>query len=223
MPSSAEELTQAQGELGRLTPEPWRPPLAPIAVGGCFAAFERGVTRSERRGERAWAAAVVVREGRTIDRAQSRDSIEALYEPGLLFLRAGPILLAALRALRSVPDVVLVNGTGRDHPRRAGLALHLGALLDAPTVGVTHRPLVSRGEWPTDEVGARSPLTIDGEVAGCWLRVQAGARPLAVHAAWRTDTETAAAVVLGALGPGRTPEPIRHARRLARSARAADA
>ena len=90
---------------------------------------------------------------------------------------------------------MLVDGTGRDHPRRAGLALHLGSVLDLPTVGVTHRPLLADGPWPADELGARSPLVLDGDVVGFWVRTRPGTRPLAVHAAWRTDPETAVEVV----------------------------
>jgi deoxyribonuclease V len=125
-----------------------------------------------------------------------------------------------VRALEEPPEVVLVDATGRDHPRRAGLALHLGAVLGLATVGVTHRPLVAAGAWPPDERGAANPLLLEGEVVGFWLRTRRGTRPLAVHAAWQTDAETAVAVVLRALRRARTPEPLRQARRLARSARA---
>lgn len=142
------------------------------------------------------------------------------YEPGLLALREGPLLEAAINALRQAPDVLLVNATGRDHPLRAGLALHLGAVLELPTVGVTHRPLLARGEWPPHQVGARRPLLVGSEHVGCWLRTRAHTRPLAVHPAWRTSTETACAVALAAIGHVRAPEPLREARRIARRARA---
>jgi deoxyribonuclease V len=92
--------------------------------------------------------------------------------------------------------------------------------LDVPTIGVTHRPFAARGEWPPDERGATSPLVLEGELVGHWLRTRSGTRPLAVHAAWRTDPKTAVALVL-AHCVQRTPEPIRQARRLAREARAA--
>jgi hypothetical protein len=69
-----------------------------------------------------------------------------------------------VRALPIVPKVLLVNATGRDHPRRAGLALHLGAVLGLPTVGVTTRPLVAKGPWPVDQRGAT--LWLGGEVVG---------------------------------------------------------
>ena len=76
------------------------------------------------------------------------------------------------------------------------------------------------GEWPTDERGATSPFRLEGEPVGYWLRTRRGTRPLAVHAAWRTDAETAVGVVEAILGTMRTPEPLREARRLARTARA---
>jgi deoxyribonuclease V len=125
-----------------------------------------------------------------------------------------------VRALPEPPDVLVVDATGRDHPRRAGVALQLGAVLDLPTVGVTHRPLSAEGESPPNERGARSPLVLDGELVGYWLRTRPGTRPLAVHAGWRTDADTAVAVVLST-SRVRTPEPLRRARRGAREARAA--
>jgi hypothetical protein len=112
-----------------------------------------------------------------------------------------------------------VDSTGRDHPRRAGLALHLGVVLGIPTVGVTHRPLVASGSWPDDEPGAISPLTLDGELVGYWVRTRPGTRPLAVHAAWRTDADVAAEVVLSACSGHRAPEALRLARQAAREAR----
>jgi deoxyribonuclease V len=130
------------------------------------------------------------------------------------------MLAGAVAALPSLPGVVLVDATGRDHPRRAGLALHLGAVLGVPTVGITHRPLLAEGPQPGPTEGDTAPLTLDGEIVGFWVRTRAEARPLAVHAAWRTDPDTAVAVVLGVTGPARTPEPLRAARRMAREARA---
>lgn len=98
----------------------------------------------------------------------------AAYAPGLLALRVGRVMEQATRALASAPDVLLVHGTGREHPRRAGLALHLGVELDVPTVGVTHRPLIADGDWPQDQRGAMSPLRIGDAVVACQLRTQLG-------------------------------------------------
>jgi deoxyribonuclease V len=146
----------------------------------------------------------------------------APYEAGLLALREGLLLGAAVRALSARPDALLVNATGRDHARRAGLALHVGAVLELPMAGVTHRPLLAAGAWPRDARGAHSPLLLNGDLVGYWLRTRAGTRPLAVHAGWRTNAETALALVVSACAGRRTPEPIRLARRAARRARAGD-
>ena len=142
------------------------------------------------------------------------------YLPALLALREGPLLEQAVRALPLAPEVLVVNATGRDHPRRAGLALHLGAVLGLPTVGVTTRPLVAEGAWPVDQRGARAPLLVGGEVVGYWVRTRAGAKPVALHAAWQADAQDAVQVVLAATRRARTPDPLRRARTLARTRRA---
>jgi deoxyribonuclease V len=219
-PASSEQLIAYQHELALARPAPWRPaPTAP-AIGACVVVFARGYTGPGAPGDHAWAAAAVLRDGHAEAEAGIIGAAGAAYAPGLLALREGPCLEAAVRALRVWPDVLLVDGTGRDHPRRAGLAIHLGAVLDLPTVGVTHRPLLATGPWPEDREGAASAFRLDGEVVGMWLRTRVGARPLAVHGAWRTSLDTAVDIVGQASGGHRTPEPLRHARRLARTARA---
>jgi deoxyribonuclease V len=185
-------------------------------IGGCFVCSPRGKRGEGAAGDPLWAAATA--SGST---AVIQAEAGGPYRPGLLALREGPALEAAVRALEQPPDALLVDSTGRDHPRRAGLALHLGAALDLPTVGVTHRPLLADGPWPDDEQGARSPLVLERELVGFWVRTRPGTRPLAVHAAWRTDPDTAVEIVLSALAGHRAPEPLRRARRAARQARAA--
>jgi deoxyribonuclease V len=217
-PATTEELLELQNELGAASPPPWRPTGKEL-VGGCFVCFARGPSGPGARGDAAWAGAALVSAGRIEAAAQVTGDAGAGYEPGLLALREGALLERAVQALPRVPDVLLVDATGRDHPRRAGLALHLGAVLGVPTAGVTHRPLMATGQWPADERGARAPLLHDGDLVGYWLRTRPGTRPLAVHAAWRTDAETAVEMVLNACGRTRTPEPLRQARRVARLAR----
>jgi deoxyribonuclease V len=214
-PSSADELVEAQRALAKADAAPFRP-QADRVVGGCFVCSLRGKRGAGRTGDPLWAAAA------TADtRSVAEGKAGAPYEAGLLALREGPALEAAVHGLERPPDVLLVDATGRDHPRRAGLALHLGAQLDLPTVGVTHRPLLAKGTWPRDERGATTPLVLEGAVVGHWLRTRPGTRPLAVHGAWRTDPETAVELVLAAVAGHRAPEPLRRARRAAREARAA--
>ncbi|MBI4219937.1 MAG: endonuclease V [Chloroflexi bacterium] len=224
-PSSRERLIQVQEALARESPPSWRPVSGTqIAVGACFAIFEKGIAGAGAVGDRVWASAVLFKglpviAARGVDEAVVEGHGDAPYEPGLLFLRTGHVLLEALHRLRNLPDVLIVDGTGRDHPRRSGLAFHLGAILDVPTVGVTHRPLVATGEWP-EGTQTTTPLRIGSEIVGFWVMTKRGARPLAVHAGWRTDAEIAAELVMGCVRRARTPEPLRRARQIARVARA---
>jgi deoxyribonuclease V len=103
------------------------------------------------------------------------------------------------------------------------MTIQLGATLGIPTIGVTHRPLLAAGDWPDDVRGAASPLVLEGETVGAWVRTRRGARPLAIHPGWRTNPEVAVSVVLAVSGRRRTPEPLRVARRLAREQRARSA
>jgi deoxyribonuclease V len=217
-PDSADELMALQKELAHRRPEPWVPPPGDLAFGGCFVCFGPGLG-----GEQAWAAATLVRPGRESVVAVVGGSASAPYEPGLLALREGALLETAVRALPELPDALLANATGRDHPRRAGLAMHLGAVLGVPTVGVTDRTLLAEGPPPESTAGSSAPLRLEGEVVGAWFRTRDGVRPVAVHAAWRTDASVAIELVRRAPGRMRTPGPIRLARQAARRARASTA
>lgn len=219
-PTSANQLRFVQRALGAVHPPAWHPPLRTYATAGCFVCFTRGASGRGSLGEPGWAGSALAAGPRILASAVVRGVAGDSYEPGLLALREGPLLEAAVRALPRVPDVLLVNATGRDHPRGAGLAVHLGAVLGLPSVGVTHRPLLACGEWPADEAGARSPLLIGEQQVGCWLRTGRHARPVAVHPGWRINLDVACAVVLASVGGVRTPEPLREARRVARRARA---
>jgi deoxyribonuclease V len=162
---------------------------------------------------------VIMLGGRAAEQRVINGTARAPYVPGLMALRLGPLIEEAVGATSIVPDLLLLDATAHDHPRRAGLALHVGAELDTPTIGVTHRPLVASGEWPSDHRGATGPLRIDDSIVGCWLRTQPGVRPLAVHPGWRIDLATAVEVVTMLTRRRRTPEPLRRARQLARRAR----
>lgn len=203
-PRTREDLERVQAELAVAEVEPWRFRQG-VAIGAVFVTS----STSGRAPERMWAAAVI--EGST---AVVRGETSVPYEAGYLALREGEWLERAVRALPVAPDVLLVNASGRDHPRGAGLALHLGAVLELPTVGVTDRPLVARVE--------EDRLMLEGQVVGTLVETRREARPVCAHAAWRTDPETAREVVVAAAGRARTPEPLRRARFLARSARAVD-
>jgi deoxyribonuclease V len=233
-PASAEALVEQQLELAAaadavLKADPWQLPASsepkPL-LGGCFVAFAFGEAGPGHAGDRAWAAAVTAfpPSGRTFhveEEVVIAGTAGAAYLPGLLALREGALLSEAVQSLGRRPDLLLVDATGRDHPRRAGLALHLGALADIPTVGVTHRPLYATGPQPAQRRGASTSLLLAGEEVARWICTRTGARPVVAHAGWRTDPGTAAEVVLAAsTQAGRAPIPLREARRVARESRA---
>jgi deoxyribonuclease V len=222
-PVTPEELEAVQRHLAAAVPPDWQPPNAGWTAAGCFVCFVHGMPGPGAPGDRGWAAAALTRGDALVAVAVERGTAGAGYVPGMLALREGSLLEAAVRKLPARPDVLIVDATGRDHPRRAGLALHLGAQLDLPTAGVTDRPLLAAGVPPADEDGAASPLLIGSEIVGYWIRPRRGLRPLAAHAAWRTAPDVAASVVLALCRGPRTPAPLRAARRAAREARAREA
>jgi deoxyribonuclease V len=229
---------------------PWQldPVDARLIAGGCFLAFARGQAGPGGPGDQGWAAAVtwpvlpgapeaererkgdselkgsgpgLPRQARDVtEQSVVSSTVPAPYKSGLLALREGPLLEEAVRSLTWLPDVLLVDATGQDHPRRAGLAIHLGARLDLPTVGVTHRPLLAGGDLPVLVRGATSPLSIDESIVAYWVCTRSSARPVVAHAGWRTSPATAAALVLACSSEAaRSPIPLAEARRAAREAR----
>jgi deoxyribonuclease V len=137
------------------------------------------------------------------------------YIPGLLSFRESPALLAAVAKLPVVPDLVLVDGQGRAHPRRCGIACHLGLLLDRPTIGCAKSRLVGSFEVPEATVGAWSPLEDRGETIGAVVRTRQNTRPLFVSVGHRISLQSAIALTLKCGRGYRLPEPTRLADRLA--------
>ncbi len=171
-----------------------------------------------RHGERTWAAvAALEMPGLTL----GESVLAALptcfpYLPGLLSFREAPAVLEALPLLSRPPDLLMVDGHGYAHPRRFGIACHIGVLTDTPTIGVAKSRLVGRHEEPGPERGDRVPLTDDGEVIGMVVRTRSGVRPVYVSIGHRIGLERAVELVL-ACGRGfRLPEPTRIADRLSR-------
>lgn len=203
---------------GRSTPL-WEVP-SEVTIGGSFVCFGRGGSGPGAAGDPAWGAAVSMRGVAVVAEAIVEGVAGAPYAPGYLAAREGRVLGQAVGSLTQPPDVLLVNATGTDHPRQAGLAVQVGWALDLPTVGVTDRPLSGEGPEPGPDTGDKTPLRIVQEQVGWRLRTRAGARPVVVSAGWRTDLAVALDVVTMAVRRSRTPEPIRVARRLARTARA---
>ena len=118
------------------------------------------------------------------------------YVPGLLSFREVPAVLAACAELTTTPDVLLCDGQGYAHPRRFGLASHLGVLLARPTIGCAKSRLIGRFEEPADRFGASTPLVDRGEVVGATLRIRPGRDPLFISPGHLVNVETAVAIAL---------------------------
>ncbi len=149
------------------------------------------------------------------EHAVSRRETTFPYVPGYLSFREIPAVLDALEQLATVPDVVLCDGHGFAHPRRCGLASHLGILIDVPTVGVAKSRLVGFFEMPGERKGSWTPLIDDDEIIGAVLRTRTGVRPLFVSTGHRVSLETAVDLTLRCVTRFRLPETTRWAHRLA--------
>jgi deoxyribonuclease V len=173
-----------------------------------------GADVSYDRGSPLLFAAVVVLDARSLEVVE-RVGVESRarfpYVPGYLSFREIPPLLEAFAKLSEPPDLVIADGQGRAHPRRFGLACHLGVLLDLPTIGCAKSRLVGEHREPGPRRGASTQLRDGGEVIGMVLRTQDGIRPLYVSVGHRVTLAAARHWVLALAPHHRLPEPIRAA------------
>ena len=124
------------------------------------------------------------------------------YVPGLLSFREAPAVLAAYEQVKAEPDVILFDGQGYAHPRRFGLASHLGLVLDRPSIGCAKSRLVGRFEEPERVFGAQTPLVDRGEVVGAAVRTRPRHAPLFVSPGHKVSVETAVALALACCRDG---------------------
>lgn len=150
-----------------------------------------------------------------LETAIARRPTEFPYIPGLLSFRELPAVLEALEKLREPPDLLLCDGQGIAHPRRLGIASHLGLLVDIPSIGVAKTRLCGSHDEVVNQRGAWTPLRANGEVIGAVLRTRPGVKPLYVSPGHRIGLETAIACVMGCCTRYRLPETTRRAHRLA--------
>ena len=137
------------------------------------------------------------------------------YVPGLLSFREGPAILDALASLKCVPDVLIFDGQGYAHPRRMGIATHIGILLDHPTIGCAKSRLCGTHEEPGLDRGSYTWLRDGEEIIGAVVRSRTRVKPLFVSAGHRVSLRTAIDTVLRCGAGYRLPEPTRWAHRVA--------
>jgi deoxyribonuclease V len=133
------------------------------------------------------------------------------YVPGLLSFREAPAVLDAFATVQTEPDVIMIDGHGYAHPRRFGLACHLGVLLDRPTIGCAKSLLIGTYREPALKAGSRTSLVDHGEVIGKVLRTRDGIRPIFVTVGHRIDLASAVKLVRRSCRGYRIPEPTRQA------------
>jgi deoxyribonuclease V len=131
------------------------------------------------------------------------------YVPGLLSFREGPVLVQAFLKVKSIPDVVMFDGQGIAHPRRLGMAAHMGLWLGVPTVGCAKSRLVGKHEDPGRRKGQSAPLLDKNEKIGVVLRTRDGVKPVYVSPGHLADFETSTKLVLRCCTKYRLPEPTR--------------
>lgn len=183
--------------------------LGPVAaVAGIDASYRDGLARA--------AVAVLTFPGlELMEQAIATRPTTFPYAPGLLSFREGPAVLDALERLKTSPDLLIFDGQGLAHPRRFGLACHLGLLLDRPAIGCAKSRLLGHYEEPGPQRGNYTLLVDKGETIGAAVRTRAGAKPVFVSTGHRVDLPTSIDYVLKCCRGYRLPETTRWAHRLA--------
>lgn len=133
------------------------------------------------------------------------------YVPGLLSFREGEVLAEAFEKLSSAPDVFMFDGSGYLHPRRIGIACHMGLWLDVPTIANAKNRLCGAHDEPGNERGDWSPVRHKGEVIGAALRTRPSCKPVFVSAGHLSDLTSAIALIMACTTKYRLPEPVRAA------------
>lgn len=174
--------------------------------------FIAGVDISVRKEQKLATGAVVVLsypELEVVEIEKIQGETDFPYVPGLLSFRESPLILMACEKLRTTPDLILVDGQGIAHPRRFGLASHLGLFLDTPTIGCAKSLLCGSCEMPDEQPGNFNEIIDKDEIIGVALRTRLGVKPVNVSIGHKVDLQTAINLVLGCCRGYRIPEPTR--------------
>lgn len=171
-----------------------------------------GVDMSAKEVARAAVVLLSYPELELLEVARAEKPLSFPYVPGLLSFREGPAIIAAFEKLTRLPDLVFFDGQGIAHPRKVGIASHMGVLFDLPTIGVAKSPLAVRGEEPGPEPGSQAPWhNRKGELLAAALRTKARSKPLYISPGHKIDLPTAVEYVVASTRGYRLPEPTRQA------------
>jgi deoxyribonuclease V len=181
----------------------------PRIIAGLDCAFSKD-------GKRIFASAVVIdlSDFSIIETTTAARKVDFPYIPGLLSFREAPACIDAIEKLKTTPDVFIVDGQGFAHPRRFGIACHIGAIVDKPTVGCAKSRLIGTFEEPGGKKGSYNPLMDSGEEIGVVLRTRTDVKPVYVSVGHKCTLNDAISVVLQCTTKFRLPEPSRLAHQL---------
>ncbi|MEH2219780.1 MAG: deoxyribonuclease V [Nostoc sp.] len=209
-PSTLEEAIVIQEKLRDrvITEDKLREPIQYVA--GVDMGFEADGTIS-----RAAVAVLSFPDLQVIETSLAHRPTTFPYVPGFLSFREIPAVLDALEKITTIPDIILCDGQGIAHPRRLGIACHLGLLIDMPTIGVAKSRLVGKYEELPEAKGSTQPLIYNGETVGVVLRSRTGVKPLYISCGHRISLPTAIDYVLRCTPKYRLPETTRIADKLA--------
>jgi deoxyribonuclease V len=202
-PASPSDAVQIQKQLKDLVVR--KGSVRPRIVAGADVSYKGDVAR---------AVFVLLRGLELLEKVVVDERVPFPYIPGLLSFREIPPLLSAWKKVRTRPDVIIVDGQGIAHPRRLGIASHLGLVLDVPTIGCAKSRLCGDYDEPPPERGAWSPLVHKGERIGAALRTRDGCNVVYVSTGHRVGLKSAISVVLACAPRYRLPEPQRLADQL---------
>ena len=166
---------------------------------------------------RAAVVVVDVSDLKVIEAATSERKAIFPYIPGLLSFLEGPVVLDALNKLSALPDLLIFDGQGIAHPRRLGIASHIGLLLDIPAIGCAKSRLCGQHRKPEPDRGSHTPLVDKGETIGAVLRTRSRVKPVFVSIGHRVALKTSIEYVLSCCKGFRLPETTRLAHRLSRT------
>lgn len=177
-----------------------------------------------RTSKKLYAAVVILSfpELKTLEKRGYTGSASFPYVPGLLFFREGEALVKALEALKTEPDVLMVDGHGLSHPRGFGIASHLGVIFGKPSLGIAKKPLSGEVSLPAGKPGCWSPIIKDGQGVGLALRTKAGCQAIYVSLGHLIDLKSAYWLTWKTTRTYRLPEPVRQAHLFANELRLND-
>ena len=169
------------------------------------------------QGDLARAAVILMQypELSVIEISVAQRRVQFPYRSGLLAFREGPVVLDALKGLHTRPQLLLIDGQGVAHPRRFGIACHIGLLTNLPSIGCAKTCLVGQYQAPPSDRGSFSHLTIDHEVIGAVVRTRSHVKPIYISVGHKIELSDCIRIVIECCRGYRLPEPIRRAHRAA--------